>query len=57
MMANPGRTRRQKKGASPLLAFQVERGKLRLLAKPAPKLRPRWTLVRVRMAGICNTDV
>ena len=25
--------------------------------KPAPKLRPRWTLVRVRLAGICNTDV
>ena len=22
-----------------------------------PKLRPRWALVRVRLAGICNTDV
>ena len=28
-----------------------------MLAKPAPKLRPRWALVRVRMAGICNTDL
>lgn len=25
--------------------------------KPAPKLRPGWALVRVRLAGICNTDV
>src|SRR5260221_317085 len=24
--------------------------------KPLPKLRPRWALVRVRLAGICNTD-
>jgi threonine dehydrogenase-like Zn-dependent dehydrogenase len=40
-----------------LLAFQVEKGKLRLVEKPAPKLRPEWALVRVRLAGICNTDV
>ena len=40
-----------------MLAFQVEKGKLRLLTKPVPKLRPRWALVRVRLAGICNTDV
>jgi alcohol dehydrogenase len=40
-----------------LLAFQVEKGKLRLVTKPAPKLRPGWALVRVRLAGICNTDV
>jgi alcohol dehydrogenase len=39
-----------------LLAFQVEKGKLRLVEKPAPKLRPGWALVRVRLAGICNTD-
>ncbi len=25
--------------------------------KPLPRLRPRWALVRVRLAGICNTDV
>ncbi len=28
-----------------------------MLVKPAPKLRPGWALVRVRLAGICNTDV
>jgi threonine dehydrogenase-like Zn-dependent dehydrogenase len=40
-----------------LLAFRVEKGKLRSVAKPTPKLRPGWALVRVRLAGICNTDV
>jgi threonine dehydrogenase-like Zn-dependent dehydrogenase len=40
-----------------LLAFQVEKGKLHSKEKPAPKLRPGWALVRVRLAGICNTDV
>ena len=25
--------------------------------RPVPKLRPGWALVRVRLAGICNTDV
>jgi threonine dehydrogenase-like Zn-dependent dehydrogenase len=25
--------------------------------RPLPKLRPRWALVRVRVAGICNTDI
>jgi alcohol dehydrogenase len=42
---------------SRLLAFQVEKGKLRSVVKPLPKLRPGWALVRVRLAGICNTDV
>ena len=27
------------------------------MVKAAPKLRPGWALVRVRLAGICNTDV
>ena len=40
-----------------MLAFQVEKGKLRLREKPLPKLRSRWALVRMRLAGICNTDV
>ena len=40
-----------------MLAFQVEKGKLRSVVKPLPKLRPEWALVRVRLAGICNTDV
>ena len=28
-----------------------------VVQKPLPKLRPGWALVRVRLAGICNTDV
>jgi threonine dehydrogenase-like Zn-dependent dehydrogenase len=40
-----------------LLAFQVAKGKLHPATKPLPKLRPGWALVRVRLAGICNTDV
>lgn len=40
-----------------MLAFQVARRRLRAMQKPVPKLRPGWALVRVRMAGICNTDV
>ena len=27
------------------------------MVKPVPKLRPGWALARVRLAGICNTDV
>jgi threonine dehydrogenase-like Zn-dependent dehydrogenase len=40
-----------------LLAFQVVKGKLHPITKPLPKLRPGWALVRVRLAGICSTDV
>lgn len=40
-----------------MLAFVVRNGKLSLIRKPNPKLRPGWALVRVRLAGICNTDV
>ena len=40
-----------------MLAFQVEKAKLHAVAKPLPKLRPQWALVRVRLTGICNTDV
>lgn len=40
-----------------MLAFQVRKGKLKQVSKPLPKLRPRWALIRVRLAGICNTDV
>ncbi|MGB9465781.1 MAG: alcohol dehydrogenase catalytic domain-containing protein, partial [Candidatus Acidiferrum sp.] len=40
-----------------MLAFSVSNGKLKLVTKPLPKLRSRWALVRVRIAGICNTDV
>jgi len=40
-----------------VLAFSVSNGKLKCVSKPLPKLRPGWALVRVRLAGICNTDV
>jgi threonine dehydrogenase-like Zn-dependent dehydrogenase len=38
-------------------AFQVSKGKLKSVSKPLPMLRPGWALVRVRLAGICNTDI
>ena len=40
-----------------MLAFTVKNQKLVPVEKPLPKLRARWALVRVRLAGICNTDV
>jgi alcohol dehydrogenase len=40
-----------------VFAFQVNKGALQPLSKPLPKLRPKWALIRVRLAGICNTDI
>src|SRR5215470_20356780 len=40
-----------------MLAFTVADGKLKKASKPLPTLRRGWALIRVRMAGICNTDV
>lgn len=40
-----------------MLAFTVRNHKLIARTKSLPKLRPRWALIRVRLAGICNTDV
>jgi len=40
-----------------VLSFRAVNGKLKATSKPVPKLRPGWALVRVRLAGICNTDV
>jgi threonine dehydrogenase-like Zn-dependent dehydrogenase len=40
-----------------VLAFQVADKKLRPSEKPLPELRNGWALIRVRLAGICNTDV
>ena len=40
-----------------MLAFAVRNQKLVMKEKPLPKLRPRWAVVRVRLAGICNTDI
>lgn len=40
-----------------MLAFTVAKGKLRRIEKPLPWLRRGWALIRVRFAGICNTDI
>jgi threonine dehydrogenase-like Zn-dependent dehydrogenase len=40
-----------------MLAFTVRNHNLVAQQKPLPRLRPRWALLRVRLAGICNTDV
>src|SRR5437899_7702497 len=40
-----------------MLAFQIKKKELVLTRKSLPRLRPGWALVRVRLAGICNTDV
>jgi alcohol dehydrogenase len=40
-----------------VLSFRIEHGKLKATSRPVPKLRPEWALVRVRLVGICNTDV
>jgi threonine dehydrogenase-like Zn-dependent dehydrogenase len=40
-----------------MLAFRVHKGKLKATSKPLPGIPRGWALVRVRLAGICNTDV
>jgi alcohol dehydrogenase len=40
-----------------VLAFEVHRKKLKAVNKRAPTLRAGWALVKVRLAGICNTDI
>jgi threonine dehydrogenase-like Zn-dependent dehydrogenase len=40
-----------------VLSFVPLKEKLVTKERPLPKLRPRWALVRVRLAGICNTDI
>jgi threonine dehydrogenase-like Zn-dependent dehydrogenase len=40
-----------------VLAFQVAHGRLKQVTNSLPNLRRDWALVRVRLAGICNTDV
>jgi alcohol dehydrogenase len=40
-----------------MLAAIPRKGRISLVRKPAPKHRPGWALVRVRLAGICNTDL
>jgi alcohol dehydrogenase len=40
-----------------MLAFVTKNHALTAIRKPLPRLRPGWALIRVRLAGICNTDV
>lgn len=40
-----------------MLAFQVSKKQLVAVEKEIPRLRRGWALIRVRLAGICNTDV
>jgi len=40
-----------------MLSFIASRGRLRAINRGTLRLRPGWALIRVRMAGICNTDV
>jgi alcohol dehydrogenase len=40
-----------------MLAFIAQEGTFVAKNKPLPKLRKGWALIRVRLAGICNTDV
>ncbi len=40
-----------------MLAAITRRNRVAVLQKPLPRLRPGWALVRVRLAGICNTDI
>lgn len=40
-----------------VLAFVVRNHALAAVRKPLPRPRKGWALVRVRVAGICNTDV
>jgi len=40
-----------------VLSFRVENGKLKATSRSLPELRAGWALVRVRLAGICDTDV
>jgi threonine dehydrogenase-like Zn-dependent dehydrogenase len=40
-----------------VIAFEVSDRKLKLTSKPLPRLRAGWALIRVRLTGICNTDI
>jgi alcohol dehydrogenase len=40
-----------------MLAAVTHRNRVAVVQKPLPRLRPGWALVRVRLAGICNTDI
>jgi alcohol dehydrogenase len=40
-----------------MLSFVVRNRRLEPRNHPIPRLRPGWALIKVRLAGICNTDV
>jgi alcohol dehydrogenase len=40
-----------------MLAAVTRRKHLAVIQKPLPRLRPGWALLRVRLVGICNTDI
>ena len=40
-----------------MLAVVVRGNRVGVLQKPLPRLRHGWALMRVRLAGICNTDI
>ncbi len=40
-----------------MLSFVIRKGRLEPREKPVPALRPGWAVARVRLAGICNTDI
>lgn len=40
-----------------MLTFVVRNRRLEPRNNPIPRLRPGWALIKVRLAGICNTDV
>jgi threonine dehydrogenase-like Zn-dependent dehydrogenase len=40
-----------------MLAAAAQQGRVKVVEKSLPRLRPGWALVRVRLAGICNTDI
>jgi alcohol dehydrogenase len=40
-----------------MLAAVTHRNRVSVVQKTLPRLKPGWALVRVRFAGICNTDI
>src|ERR1700722_12333528 len=40
-----------------MLAAGTRKNSVTVLQKPLPRLKPGWALVKVRLAGICNTDI
>jgi threonine dehydrogenase-like Zn-dependent dehydrogenase len=49
--------RKHSKRKMKMIGFVVRGKRLAEVRKPIPRLRPGWALVRVHLAGICNTDV